>query len=380
MTLDGTFGSYKAGAAATSARDANGNGTIFGAGTFQQQGPNGGMCILVPGGQGPTIGFEEKNVPFKPNRWYRVEYMMKGVPFMMQFSYAREAPVPGGGDEYKNSLIIDNSFGGGYGYCYVCAECQFVKVGTNDEGSWITFGFRELPDTCPECGAKDSLYNEGDRQFYKDWTLVYADFRVNDYVGHFHNVPYHWVLVIIGSGSDNRIANLMVYEIDGEGGEPVGGDLVVDIPADTPLAPPRVSALEAAFPASMPDRTVRAATAEFQKARRAVAAEKGIPLPPTRIVKREEMDANTAAIFINGHTVWSGAHADGDAVALGARMAGALRANAHRLLTLDDTALLVEAARKAGQTVDAPLPHIHQALRAALASGASIHPFPEITN
>ena len=375
MTIDGTFGSYKTGAPVIQTLDSEGKGTFFGAGTFQQQGPDGGACILVPGGNGPTIGFEEKNIPLKPNRWYRVEYMMKGVPFKMQFSYPRVAPTPdGGGEDHKNFIIMDNSFGGGYGYCYVCAECQFVKVGTNEEGSWITFGFRELPDTCPGCGAKDSLYNEGDRQFYKDWTLVYHDFRVNDYVGHFHNVPYYWVLVIIGSGSDNRIANLMVYEITEEGGEAVGGDLVVDIPASDPLAPPRVSALEIAF-GPTPDNTMRAASAEFQKARRLVAAEKGILVPPARILKRPEMEDGAASILINGQTVWSGRAGP---AALGGALANALRANAHRLLTLDDTALLADAARKAGKKMDKPLPEIHNALLAILASGGSILPFPEL--
>jgi len=380
MTLDGTFASYKQGAAANGLQDVKGNGTVFGAGTVQhQQGPNGGACILNPGGNGPTIGFEEKNIPFKPNTWYRIEYMIKGIPYMMQFTYPREAPAPGGGTEYMNTVIIDNSFGGGYGFCYVCSECKFVKHGGEGDGSWITYGFNELPDTCPKCGAKDSLYNEGGRQAYPDWTLVYADFRVNDYVGYFHNVPYYWLLVIIGSGADNRYANLMVYEIDGEGGEPVGGDLVVDIPADSVLAPPRVAPLEVRFPAPLGDKPVRAAAAEFQKARRFVAAELGLPLPPTRIVKKTGVEAGTASILVNGETVWAGPFAgEADAPALGAKMAAALRANARHLLTLDDTALLADAARKAGKTIDLPLPEIHGALRGLLAAGRPIHPFPEL--
>ena len=374
QTIDGTFESYKPGAPANQTPDAEGKGTIFGAGSYQRQGPDGGMCILVPGGNGPTIGFEEKNIPLKPNAWYRIEYMIRGIPYMMQFSYPREAPVPGEGDTYKNIIHIDNNFGGGYGFCYVCSECQFVKMGGEADGSWITFGFRELPEKCPACDADGSaLYREGSRQAYPEWKLVYADFRTHDYTGYFHNVPYYWLLVVIGSGSDTRLANLMVYEITGEGGEPVGNDLVTDIPANDPLTPPRVSALEIILPESMADRTMRAASAEFQKSRRLVAAEKGIPIPATRITKRPEVE--TAAILINGQTIWNG---EADPAALGAALADALRANAQHLLTLDDTVLLVDAARKSGRTLDKPLPEIHNALRDILASGASIHPFPEL--
>jgi len=367
MTIDGTFETYSPGASVNSVRDAKGRGTFFGAGTFQRQGADNGTCILVPGGNGPTIGFEEKNVPFKPNTWYRIEYMMKGIPFMMTFSYAREAPTDDNLDDYQNKIFMGNSFGGGYGFVYVCAECDFVKTGTEADGSWITFGFNELPDTCPECGAKNSLYNEGGRKGYKDWTLVYADFKTGDYVGYFHNVPYYWLLVIIGSGADNRFDNLMVYEITGEGGEAVGNDLVVDIASDTPLAPPRVSQLEIFFGNGTDSGVKREATAEFQKARRVVAAEKGILIPPVRILRRADLEAGTIAVHINGKTAWQGA---GDATTLGAKLADALRANAHNLLTLDDTALL------APDVPQEELPKIHAALKATLAEGKSINEHP----
>ena len=236
MTIDGTFESYKLGESVTTARDDKDQGMFFLSGTFERKGPDNGVCVYIPGGNGPTIGFEEKNIPFKPNTWYRLQYAVKGVPYMMQFSYPREAPKPDGdndGKEYMNTIYVDNSFGGGYGFCYVCSECKFVKNGGQDDGAWITGGFKELPEKCPECGAEGSLFNECDRQAYMDWKTIHTDFRTGDYVGLFHNVPYYWLFVFIGSGSNTSVANLMVYEITEEGGAAVGGDTAADAkPAD----------------------------------------------------------------------------------------------------------------------------------------------------
>jgi len=379
MTLDGTFESYRGLAAVTQSRDRQGHGLFFGLGGYQMGGVDGGNHILVPGGAGPTIGFEEKKAPLKPNTWYRIEYMFKGIAYKKVFSYPYRAPNRDvQNDGHLNEVIIDNNHGGGYNFYYVCSECKFVKQGAAEDGAWITFGFNELPDTCPECGADgDKLYRDGDRRPYKDWTLVYEDFRTNDYVGHFQNVGYYWMLVIIGSASAVAIDNVMVYEITGEGGEAVGGDLVTEMPVDKPCPPPRPVAVEVAF-GSQAAGMMRDASDGFMQARKEIAATLGIAVPRVQLDRRDSLDADAAAISICGKTVWTGKPAN--AQALAAQLAELLRANAHRLLTLDDVRVLIdrEPAKISDAAKALPLPKIHAELRKALAAGQSISDLPTV--
>ena len=377
MMLDGTFESYTPETAATSARDETGRGLFFGMGDFKREGVDGGTCVFVPGGNGPTIGFEGKGIPFKPNTWYRVEYMFKGIPFKMVFSYPREAPTAENGEDYLNTVIIDNNFGGGYGFCYVCSECKFVKVGGAEDGTWIEFGFKKLPDECPNCGADGSkLYREGDRQAYPDWTLLYEDFKTGDYVGTFRNIGYYWMLVSIGSASWTSFDNFMIYEITEEGGEAVGGDLLTELPAAKPCPPPRSSPLEIAFGPAAAGHA-RETAIGVAKARVAVAGELGVAVPRVSITRPASLDADNVVVYVRGKAVWKGKASDApggqDTPAwLVARFTDALRANAARLLSLDDTRVLLDRADLADAVKDLSLPAIHTALRNTLAEGKPI--------
>jgi len=322
------------------------------------------------------MGIEEKNIPFKPNTWYRVEYMFKGIPYMMQFRYPREAPDPeSDSDGYLNKIFIDNNFGGGYGFYYVCSECDFVKQGKgNEDGLWINFGFTELPEKCPECGADGAaLYRDGDRRPYKEWTLVYEDFRTGDYVGPFKNGVYRWVLVVTGSASAVAIDNFMVYEITGEGGEAVGGDWLTEMSAHAPALPPRPAPIEAAF-GSVAHGLAQKTALGILDARRAIAAELGIAVPRVAYEHRESLAENEAAFYLHGREIWRGTAVDAEGLA--AAFAGALRKNAHRVPTLDDTHLLLD---RAGIDAGAlPLAKVHAELLKLLADGKPILDLPRI--
>ena len=408
VTLDGTFESYPIGAPISSLQDDHGNGTMmFGAGEIQSGGVGGRKCVFIPGGSGPTMGIEEKNAPLKPNAWYRVEMMVKGIPYMINFTYPREKPVQAGVDEhgrpvwndYHNSFYIDSNHGGGYGFYYVCSACDFARPGTAEDGDWITGGFRQLPESCPDCGAGGSaLYREGDRRPYLDWTLVYEDFRTGDYTGYYHNIPYYWHAIIIGSASDVMIDNFMVYEITGEGGEAVGGDELVDATLSGHYLPPLDNrpALEAWFGAKSA-AFIQEAYSGVDAARRLVADELGTVVPRIRLARRpaaagaagedgedgaNDLADNEAMVALYGREVARGAvHGAAEAVGL---ITAALRANAHHMLSIDDVRAMLERARDLAPVAVAeaeramPLPQIKRVLGMLLSEGRSLRPLPRI--
>jgi hypothetical protein len=236
LTWDGSFEDFKPGTPAEELRDNNGRTFMFNLvkAAVGKDGYNSDYCLAIPG-QAVACGIEGKTIPFKPYTWYRVGMMVKGSFYALKFNYCKHAPKDtlSKGD-YMATLQIDNNIGTGHPFTYVCSKCRFVKYGkestrdaegnwnTDGDGFWITGGFRELPDKCPGCGApRSALYREGDAQFYKDWTYIYADFRTNDYTGVMDNGTYLWYLMVIGSWHPSWIDDFMLYEITGEGGDPV---------------------------------------------------------------------------------------------------------------------------------------------------------------
>jgi hypothetical protein len=224
MSLDGTFESYTAGAQLQDLRDDINRSLFFNPGgcRLANTGYKSGTSMMIPSGGGNTCGIEEKNIPLKPDTWYRVSMRIKGILYKMTFIYPVKPPATGEG--YANEICIDHNHGGGYSFYMVCAKCNFVKEGTAADGHWVLGGYRVLPDACPECGAEDALYRDGDRRNYPEWTFVFADFKTSDYVGPVSNGVYFWYAVFTGSAANTWIDNFLVYEITEEGGVPVGGD------------------------------------------------------------------------------------------------------------------------------------------------------------
>ena len=168
----------------------------------------------------------------KPNTWYRVGMMVRGYFYSLHLCYPGAAPEM---EDYLHHVVIDNNYGNGvHAFYYICSACDFVQPGTSDsegdggrmngdgDGHWLRGGFRELPEKCPKCGAPQSaLFRESNNRHYPEWTHVYADFRTNEYVGKDANGLYYWWTVFVGLDKRMWIDNFDVYEIDGEGGEPV---------------------------------------------------------------------------------------------------------------------------------------------------------------
>jgi len=235
MTLDGTFESYKPGTPVNQLRGDNGWAGVFfnpGGCTLANTGYKSRVSLFIPSGGGNTCGIVEMDKPFKPETWYRVSMMIKGIPYTLRFYYPVAEPEKTGEDangkpvlkDRNNEFCMDHNHGGGYGFYYVCSKCEFFKEGGAGDGNWVLGGFREIPDACPECGAEGSLYRDGDRRNYPEWTYIFADFKTSDYVGKMANGVYYWNTVFIGSAANTWIDNFFVYEITGEGGDPAGGD------------------------------------------------------------------------------------------------------------------------------------------------------------
>jgi hypothetical protein len=233
MSLDGTFESYKSGTQLQDLRDDINRGLFFNPGGCRLDGTGykSRVSMIIPSGGGNTCGIEEKNIPLKPDTWYRVSMMAKGIAYKMVFYYPVKPPDTG--NDYANEVVIDHNFGSGYGFYCVCSKCDFVKGGRPEDGNWVLGGFKEIPDTCPECGAEGSLYRDGDRRYYPEWTYIYADFKTSDYVGRASNGVYYWWMIFIGTAANTWIDDFLVYEITGEGGDPVGGDEYVATTNDT---------------------------------------------------------------------------------------------------------------------------------------------------
>ncbi|MCL1887327.1 MAG: hypothetical protein FWF96_00445 [Kiritimatiellaeota bacterium] len=226
MTLDGTFESYANGTPISQIKDKNGSGIFFGVDACRilNTGYKSRSSLLIPSGGGTTCGIEEKNHPLKPDTWYRVSMMLKGVPYRLSFYYPTQDPTANDGKDGANNMVIDHNHGGGYSFYYVCSKCEYVKEGGAADGNWVIGGFRVIPDACPECGAEGSLYRDGDRRNYPEWTFVFADFKTSDYVGRMSNGVYYWYTVFITGAANTQIDDFLVYEITGEGGDPVRGD------------------------------------------------------------------------------------------------------------------------------------------------------------
>ena len=225
MSFDGTFESYAHGTPVARVLDDDKRTVMFGADAcfVANTGYKSRMCLSIPSGNGNTCGIEEKNIPLKPDTWYRVSLMAKGTAYKMLFSYP--AKPPESGDDYANLVYLDHNHGGGYSFYYVCSKCEFVKPGVPDkDGHWVVGGFRVIPDKCPECGAEDALYRDGDRRYYAEWTYIFVDFKTSGYVGKMANGVYNWYAVFTGTAANTFIDDFLVYEITGEGGDPVGGD------------------------------------------------------------------------------------------------------------------------------------------------------------
>ena len=430
MTLDGTFESFNLNTLVHEWTDEfTGVGTMFGGATVRTGGhPNGaGQRIVLPAANFGVLGFEEKNLPLKPNTWYRVEFMVKGVPFTIGFNYPREAPDLENprNDKYLNKIVVDHNHGShDPNFCFVCAECNHVQWGTAEDGRWNGGGFRELPATCPGCGADGAaLYRDGKRRAYHDWTLVYEDFRTSDYVGMVAGAPYYWSMIVIGWDCEISFDNFMVYEITGEGGEPVGGDTVTDLspggrllpppltPADAialaPRVPPRAeddpAEDAAAFPVEFffsPLRPVlvQETAKAINDVRQRSADEWGVPPPFARFTIRDGLNANEAAIGVLGETAWQGpipatqegAEALAAEAAVALEMAGHLaeiyKQHAQKLLTLKDTRVLLDrvAERSPVAVAEAEnalgLSGIRATLCALLADGQPVLQLPVIVD
>jgi len=365
-TVDGTFEMYDARTGINEhLDDFNASTSYFGNGRYERGGYESEICLLVPGGYFTFLGFEEKNIPLKPNTWYRVELMAMGIPNSMEFCYPREAPLPDGGNHLNS-----------------------VKFAINAE----TF-------------SKD------------EWKLVYEEFQTNEYVGRISGPGYYWYLVLNTVNNELRFDNFMVYEIDGEGGEAVGGDIMENTAVDGRLFPPG-PASRAAAAADTPDANAPApafagnpveigfgakgalfaqrAEAPVEEVRAAIAAKLGITTPVVFLTAKLQPDGNElgeteVAISILGETVWREdllADAQGGAQRdrLMAQLTDALEKNAHRLFTPRDTAALLNRTRERQPVSVAeaakvlPLEGIHAVLAALLADGVSIVQFPLIVD
>jgi len=222
MSLDGTFESFTHGTPVTQLRDDNGAHMFFGISQILNTGYKSRASLFIPSGGGTTCGVEEKFIPLKPDTWYRASMMVRGVPYKLSFYYPVKPPE---NKDYVNEVCFDHNHGGGYSFYYVCSKCNYFKEGRPDvDGHWVMGGFRVIPDACPECGEKDSLYRDGDRRNYPEWTFIFADFKTSDYVGRMSNGVYYWNTIFQTGAANTHIDNFLVYEITGEGGDPVGGD------------------------------------------------------------------------------------------------------------------------------------------------------------
>ena len=416
MTLDGTFESFNLNSSVNDWLDEISGGTsIFGAGIINGNGVA-GHGVTLPASNFGILGFEEKNLPLKPNTWYRVEFMIKGVPFRIAFSYPREAPNPDNPKDqrHQNEIMVDHNYGShAPDFCFVCSACDHVQWGTQADGNWAIGGFRELPAKCPGCDAEGTLYRDGKRRSYHDWTLVYEDFKTSDFVG--VSGVYYWSMIMIGWDCAVSVDNFMVYEITGEGGDAVGGDEVTDLTPEGRLLPPamvgravparRVDVPQSALePQGGAEGTPRPTPVEFffsaqrqtlpqetdramKEARQRIANEWGVPPPPVRLVVRDDLEANEMVVHVLGEPAWQGAipATKDEAVAQAAALLPEIyKQHARGLLTLRDTRGLLDrvaernsiAVAEAEKTLE--LSGIHATLCALLADSQSILQLPVI--
>ncbi|MCL1888432.1 MAG: FHIPEP family type III secretion protein, partial [Kiritimatiellaeota bacterium] len=449
MTLDGTFESFNLNDTLIHEwlDEFSGVGSMFGGAYVRKPGyPDASSaCVVLPASNFGVLGFEEKNLPLKPNTWYRLEFMLKGVPQSISFGYPREKPTPENAKTYMNYIAVDSNHGShSFRFCLVCRECGHVQWGDdNKDGKLLEGGFKVLPDTCPKCDAEGSLYRDGDRRPYYDWTLVYEDFKTGDYVGMMAGPPYYWHMTVMAYNSELRFDNIMLYEITGEGGEAVGGDFNPNRLADGRVLPPPSPKMEDGRPSPKmegerprepqpqdADFTIKAAQDSLlanedatavpvevgfgkngaflaqrappavNEARRRYAEQFGVPAPAIKLTAKLEpkdgkLAPGEAAVAILGETVWRGeVIGDADPGAPTAEMiqklsdqvAASITANAHRLLTLHDVHGLLERARERNPVSVAelekalPLDAIHAVLAALLADNLSIVQFPLIAD
>ena len=435
MTLDGTFESFDLNSTVLHdwLDEICGNGSIFGNGAIRGNGVA-GQCVTLPPSHFGTVGFEEKNFAFKPNAWYRVEFMIKGVPYRICFSYPREAPDPAdpNGRGHLNDIIVDHNHGSHVAdFCLVCSACGHVKWGAPEDGDWKAGGFREPPAQCPECDAAGTLYRDGMRRPYHDWTLVYEDFKTGDYTGQWG--PYYWFMIMVGWDCEVSVDNLMVYEITGEGGEAVGGDEVTDLTPEGRLLPPALVKRRMASPtrhvslvASHAGRDGSETPSSFlhappdgsetrppapcpieyffsaqrptlpqetddamRDARQRIANEWGVPPPAVRLTVRADLKPDELLVHVLGEPAWQGVlpATKDEAVARAAALLPELyRQHARGLLTERDARVLLDRVRERHPVAVAEaeralgLPGIHAALCALLADGHSILQLPAIVD
>ena len=235
LTWDGTFESFEPGTLASQLKGEDGKPAFFGSVDFVvgDEGYESNRGLSMVSGWVSACGVEGWTPTLKPNTWYRVGMMAKGFFYSAELCYPGKEPASEQDEEYVNHVVIDNNYGNGvHAFYYVCSECNFVKEGKSDtevdgktvegDGHWLKGGFRTLPDNCPQCGAPQSaLYRESNNRHYPEWTYIYADFRTNDYVGKNAKGLYHWWTVFVCLDKSTRIDDFDVFEIDGEGGEPI---------------------------------------------------------------------------------------------------------------------------------------------------------------
>jgi len=222
MSLDGTFESFANGTPVTQLKDDNGAHMFFGVSQILNTGYKSRSSLFIPSGGGTTCGVEEKFFPLKPDTWYRASMMVKGIPYKLSLYYPVKPPDQA---DYANEICFDHNRGGGYSFYYACSKCEYFKEGRPDvDGHWVMGGFRVIPDACPQCGEEGSLYRDGDRRNYTEWTYIFADFKTCDYVGRMSNGVYYWYTVFQTGAANTHIDDFLVYEITGEGGDFVGGD------------------------------------------------------------------------------------------------------------------------------------------------------------
>ena len=366
-TVDGTFELYDAGTGVFEHKDDfNASGKFFGQGRYVSGGYESDTALLIPGGYFTNLGFEEKNIPLKPNAWYRIEFMLKGIPNSIQFFYPlAETPAGENANNYRNTVNFFNK---------------------------------------PEAFSRD------------EWRLVYEEFRTNEHVGRMPPV-YYWYMIISTVNNELRLDNFMLYEIDGEGGEAVGGDIMENTTVDGRLFPPGPAlqpvALPDVLPALVPPSDFKGnpveigfgakgaffaqrAEAAVEQVRRDIAAKLGIATPAVFMTAKLQPDGKDlgeteVAIAILGEVVWredllANAQSDAQRDRLAEQLTLALEQNAHRLFTLGDTGTLLNRTRErqpisAAEVQNAlPLESIHAVLAALLADGIPILQFPLIVD
>ena len=230
MSFDGTFESYGELAEPSMIKDEFGKPVIShapGQVTIVKDGVEGGHCVRLNFAQGMIV--EEKNIPLKPNTWYRIGMHIKGNPWQVHFRFPGESPYTKEGffnRNYMTEFFIDHAWGGGYEGYSACKKCG--NIWGMPGGDWTTLMFIEdwsaLSAECPSCGAKKAdgdIYPESNRRRYWDWTYIYMDFRTGDYVGKMQNGADYWTLELICTAVPTFFDNIELMEITEEFGEAV---------------------------------------------------------------------------------------------------------------------------------------------------------------